>query len=72
MSKTPFRRVRGLDDRTLASALTNHTQVLQGIVAWVAGQERWRWVWRVWALGITLVVSWLVYEEVWQWLAEHF
>ena len=58
MKQTPFRKLRGLSDGQLGTALGNHTHVLRGLVACAAQQERWnqRIRWWIWGLsGVALI-----------------
>lgn len=36
----PFRKMRGIPDRTLTEALTNHKANIEGLVVWAAAYQR--------------------------------
>ena len=70
MSKT-YRKFRGIDDRTLGAALTNHAQVLQGVAQAVEVLLRERRLNLVWGALVTLVVMWAAWlmavSQAWPW-----
>lgn len=60
MAKTKlYRRMRGLDDKTLSGALTNHAGVLNGLSVVVTRLLHERRVGLVWAVAVTVAVVWL-------------
>lgn len=55
-----FKKMRGIDDRTLGAALTNHADVLDAIGRATTLLLRERRLGLVWALVVTGAVVWLV------------
>lgn len=60
MSKSPFRKLRGISDQQLGQALTNHQYVLQGCVNFIAQYQKWRYVRWTWAALVTVALLYLV------------
>lgn len=64
-------KIRGLNDKVLVGALSNHQMVLQGCIAFIRSHARWQWVWRVWATVVSGAVGYPYAEEVVQWVIAH-
>lgn len=52
--RTPFRRIRALDDNTLNGALVNHTNVLRGLVGSIEVLGRERRLLNIWRAFVTV------------------
>ena len=60
----PYRKVRGLSDKVLDQALSNHAGALQYVVSRVGAYDRYRWVRRGWAVAVTIELLALLYWAV--------
>lgn len=63
MAKSVFRRLRAIPDKVLGYTLSNHAQALQYAVTRIEAYDRWKWVRRAWAVGITAAVAWLAHGD---------
>lgn len=62
MSKSPFRKFRGINDKQLGAALTNHAQVIGGVAAATNMLLRERRLLLVWNLVVTAALVWMAYR----------
>lgn len=52
----PFRRMRGINDRVLNHALTNHQANIEGIIVWAAAHQKRANNITYWLYGLSVAV----------------
>lgn len=68
-----FKKFRGIDDRTLGAALTNHAQVLGGVAGAATMLLRERRLLMVWRVLVTVGLVWALLwshtpDSLWEWV----
>jgi hypothetical protein len=58
----PFGKMRGVPDRVLGAALTNHQQTMQWCVKRIQIQAKAQRITSYWLLLLTALVTWLVVQ----------
>lgn len=59
MRTGPFRKVRGIDDKTLGAVLTNHADMTRAMAAALTMLLKERRVMLVWAVVVTVALMWM-------------